>query len=375
MSRISSYLFHMGGDEEPIRLIRNIGRCFLGVALQGVGFLFEDMRAKTTPLEVMNRLISANPQNQQCIRPYIGGAEVNDSSTHRYTRHVIDFGKRTEAEARNWPDLVKIVEEKVKPGRDHNKREIYRCYWWQHGEKRAELWRAIQELDRVVVIARLQPQYCITFLPTGIVYSDALVVIANKTNAAFCALQSHPHEIWARFFGSTLEDRLRYTPSDCFETFPFPENWQTHPLLEQIGKEYYEFRAALMICNDEGLTKTYNRFHNPDERDHDILKLRELHAAMDRAVLDAYGWTDISTDCDFILDYEMDDDEAGSRRKKPWRYRWPDNVRDEVLARLLELNAIRAVQEKKAPKNPDKKKPKRVKKRKNTRYNQEGLFT
>ena len=96
---------------------------------------------------------------------------------------------------------------------------------------------------------------------------------------------------------------------------------------------------------------------------------------MDRAVLDAYGWTDISTDCDFILDYEMDDDEAGSRRKKPWRYRWPDNVRDEVLARLLELNAIRAVQEKKAPKNPDKKKPKRVKKRKNTRYNQEGLFT
>ncbi|MCD4652614.1 hypothetical protein K8T06_01620 [bacterium] len=96
---------------------------------------------------------------------------------------------------------------------------------------------------------------------------------------------------------------------------------------------------------------------------------------MDRAVLDVYGWTDISTDCDFILDYEMDDDEVGSRRKKTWRYRWPDNVRDEVLARLLELNAIRAAQEKKVSKNPDKKKPKRVKKQKNTRYDQGGLFT
>ena len=75
------------------------------------------------------------------------------------------------------------------------------------------------------------------------------------------------------------------------------------------------------------------------------MKLRELHAAMDRAVLDAYGWTDIPTDCEFLLDYEIDDEEGSSRRKKPWRYRWPDEVRDEVLARLLELNAERAAEE------------------------------
>ena len=65
---------------------------------------------------------------------------------------------------------------------------------------------------------------------------------------------------------------------------------------------------------------------------------------MDRAVLDAYGWTDIPTDCEFLLDYEVDEEES-SRKKKPWRYRWPDDVRDEVLARLLELNAQRAAQE------------------------------
>jgi hypothetical protein len=102
-----------------------------------------------------------------------------------------------------------------------------------------------------------------------------------------------------------------------------------------------------MVRNDEGLTKTYNRFHDPDEADLDILNLRELHATMDRAVLDAYRWTDIPTDCKFLLDYEIDQEEWGDR-KKPWRYRWPDEARDEVLARLLELNAERAKEEARA---------------------------
>ena len=150
-----------------------------------------------------------------------------------------------------------------------------------------------------------------------------------------------------RFFGSSLEDRLRYTPSDCFETFPFPTDWETHPSLEAVGKTYYEFRAELMVSNNEGMTKTYNRFHDPIEDDPRILRLRELHADMDRAVLDAYGWTDIPTECEFLLDYEIDEDEWG-RKKKPWRYRWPDHVRDEVLGRLLELNAQRAAEERRS---------------------------
>ena len=86
---------------------------------------------------------------------------------------------------------------------------------------------------------------------------------------------------------------------------------------------------------------------------------------MDRAVLEAYGWHDLvelSVDgsqlsektgprCEFLLDYEDDDEELTTdnrqlrTRKKPWRYRWPDPFRDEVLARLLELNKHRAEQE------------------------------
>ena len=171
-----------------------------------------------------------------------------------------------------------------------------------------------------------------------------IVFSVRNLLSAFCALQSRPHETWARFFGSSLEDRLRYTPSDCFETFPFPDEWESHPDLEAAGAAYYEFRAALMIDNGEGLTKTYNRFHDPDERDPRIAELRALHAATDRAVLDAYGWTEIPTDCEFLLDYEIDEETWG-RKRKPWRYRWPDDVRDDVLARLLALNTERAVEE------------------------------
>src|SRR5205823_3977704 len=156
--------------------------------------------------------------------------------------------------------------------------------------------------------------------------------------------QSRAHEVWAAKRGSTLGLAPRYTPTACFDTFALPDSWETHSTLESTGNAYYEFRAALMLRNNEGLTKTCNRFHDPEERDPEILKLRDLHADMDRAVLDAYGWRDIPTGCNFLLDYEIDDEEWGNK-KKPWRHRWPDEVREEVLARLLELNVQRAAAE------------------------------
>jgi hypothetical protein len=177
------------------------------------------------------------------------------------------------------------------------------------------------------------------------VLSHKLCVFSLQTLPAFAVLQSRVHELWAFFFSSTMKDDLNYSNSDCFETFPFPDAFENNPRLEEAGRQYYEFRADLMVRNNEGLTKTYNRFHDRDERSPDIERLRELHAAMDRAVLDAYGWTDLQPSCVFLLDYEEEeeDEDAGvRRRRKPYRLRWPDDFRDAVLARLLELNRRRA---------------------------------
>ena len=344
---ITAFLFHRGGHDDAARLATNSGLSFQGIIILGMGFTFDDNDEKNvaTPLAEMRRLISKDPHNADRIFPYLGGEEINTSPTHAPHRSVINFGEMSEEEARRWPDLLAIVEAKVKPDRIAQNDSGAKEKWWQFIRPRPELHSAIVGMDRVLVTnCGATPHLALTFQPTGQVFANTLAVFACETRAALCVLQSRPHEIWARFFGSSMKDDLRYTPSDCFETFPFPENWETHTALEDAGEDYYAFRADLMVSKNEGMTKTYNRFHHPDERGPAILKLRELHAAMDRAVLHVYGWDDISTDCEFLLDYEIDEEEWG-RKKKPYRHRWPDDVHDEVLARLLELNAARAKEE------------------------------
>jgi hypothetical protein len=350
---ISAYLFHAGGHEDPSRLKINERKSFKGIDVNGMGFTFDDTSVDgvASPIAEMARLIQKDKRNAERIFPLINGQEVTESPTHTPHRFVINFGEMTEDQARQWPDLMNLLEVKVKPVRMKNNREVYRRLWWLFAERRRDLQAVTANLKQVLVIPRNSDSFVFTLLPQTIVCSDQLIVFGSQTYAALCALQSRAHEIWVRFFGSSMKDDLRYTPTDCFETFPFPENFETAAKLEAVGKEYYEFRAALMVKNNEGLTKTYNRFHDPNETSAEIKKLRELHAAMDRAVLDAYGWTDLQPACEFLLDYdeeEEDEEEPGRarRRKKPWRYRWPDDFRDLVLARLLELNKQRAEQEK-----------------------------
>ena len=385
--KVTAFLFHRSGHDDPARLAENAGKSFQGSIVLGMGFTFDDTDRKgvASPLAEMERLIEENPKNKEAIFPYIGGAELNASPTHSHHRYVINFrdwplrradhgpaaapdtasswsdasDEQRDAWRRggtappdysgpvaaDWPELLALVEEKVKPERLKQNRTSRRNRWWLYGDRQPALCTTIAGLDRVLAISQVTQHVTFAFLPANMVYAHRLNVFPLLTNAAFCALQSRPHELWARFFGATLEDRLCYYPSDCFETFPFPPDWETSPDLEAAGKAYYDHRAALMVEHDEGLTKTCNRFHDPTETGPAIQKLRDLHAAMDRVVLDAYGWTDIPTACDFLLDYEIDEETWGAR-KKPYRYRWPDEVRDEVLARLLELNARRAAAEK-----------------------------
>ncbi len=381
VENITAFLFHRGGHGDPARLKANEKQSFVGSYVLGMGFTFDDTDKKgvASPLAEMRRLIAENPKNQDVIYPYIGGEEVNTSPTHEHHRYVINFhdyplrrddvGELWEEAtserkrelrrqpnvprdypgpvAADWPELLRIVEGSVKPARAHlttnavGRRRA--AFWWQYGSLAKELYSEVDGKDRVLVVSRVGQQLAFQFLPPDSVYSDSIIMVPVSSYAGLSFLQSRPHEIWARFFGSSMKDDLRYTPSDCFETFPFLRGWHTNPTLEAVGKTYYDYRAALMVKNNEGLTKTYNRFHDPNESAPEIAKLRDLHTEMDRAVLAAYGWQDIPTTCEFLLDYPIDESEWGNK-KKPYRYRWPDEVRDEVLARLLELNSKRTPQ-------------------------------
>ncbi|WP_437878393.1 Eco57I restriction-modification methylase domain-containing protein [Sorangium sp. So ce513] len=354
VDRITAFLFHAGGHESPVMLKANRGISVIGSFVLGIGFVFEDGNSEATPIEEMHRLIQRDPRNRERICSYVGGEDLNTNPTQTSDRFIIDFGDMPEADARRWPDLMAIIEAKVKPARQSVAQRDRRELWWLHATRSPEQKRYVASHGRCLAISQVSQHLAFSFVSAGVTFSHTVVLILLSKNSALAILQSRPHEFWARFFGSSLEDRLRYTPTDCFETFPFPPAWEQNAALEAAGKDYYDFRAALMVANNQGLTATYNRFHDPDEQDPEILKLRALHDAMDRAVLDAYGWTDLQPTCTFLLDYEEDEETADQpgkpRRKKPWRYRWPDDVRDEVLARLLALNQARAEEERRAAK-------------------------
>ena len=352
---ISAYLVPGGFHQDPNTLASSEGMAFTGPIVLGMGFTFDDQVAEATPVSEMKRIIGESPECAPLIHPYIGGEELLNAPDLRHRRYVIAFGDRSEAEAKDFRPLFEIVERRVKPARaaitgTDGTAERRRTFWWQWGGgSTPALFAAMRGLDRLLMVPFTASNLCFAFVPSSTVIAGPHVAIALSTNGAFCSLQCRAHEVWVRFFSSSMKDDLRYSLSDCFVTFPFPRNWQSDPTLESAGQLYYDFRAAVMIRNDEGLTTIYNRFHDPDERAADILRLRELHADMDRAVLDAYGWKDLPTACDFLLDWEDPEDDADDggprRKKKPWRYRWPDDVRDEVLARLLELNRQRAEEE------------------------------
>jgi hypothetical protein len=352
VDKITAFLFPRGPDDDPARLPENAGKSFIGSYVLGMGFTFDDDNPDATPIAEMHRLIAKDPRNAERIFPYLGGEEVNDSPTHQHRRYVINFGEMSEDEARQWPELMEIVERKVKPERDKladnpdgRKRK---ANWWLWGRYTPALFRAIEEWERVLVATRHQHHLAIAAVGSQCTFAESLVVVV-LAEAGFAVLQSRVHEVWARYFGSSMKDDLRYNPSDCFETFPFPRDWAQTGLLPAAASAYHDHRAAWMAARGEGLTKTYNQFHDPVERDPGILELRRLHDAMDRAVLDAYGWNDLRPECAFLLDWDeaAEEDEEGrtqSRRKKPWRYHWPDEMRDEVLARLLALNEKRAAE-------------------------------
>jgi len=127
-------------------------------------------------------------------------------------------------------------------------------------------------------------------LPTKIIFSTNLDVFTFDDFQSLAILQSTVHEVWSREYCATLETRLKYSSGNAFETFPFPPRVS---ILESIGEHYYIHRQAIMLRQQEGLTQTYNRFHNQQESNANIVELRRLHVEMDQAVAASYGWQDL----------------------------------------------------------------------------------
>ncbi|MGF1467081.1 MAG: DNA methyltransferase [Sandaracinaceae bacterium] len=272
---------------DPTKLSANTQLSFLGCKIGGQGFLIDS--------EVRRELIEANATNGERVFEYLGGQEVNSSPTQSPHRFVIDFAQMSLSEAERWPELLDIVRREVKPYRETVRRDTWRKRWWQFAEVYPSMRAAIAPLDRCLVTGIVSKHLMFSFQPTDRIFSHRLYVFPLPSYTAFAILQSRVHEGWTWLLSSTLEERLNYSASDCFETFPFPAAAPrtVHPDLEAIGERLYETRAAHMVDADEGLTTTYNKLKDPDCTDAPIVELRRLHEEMDAAVLAAYGWDDL----------------------------------------------------------------------------------
>lgn len=325
------------------QLVANHDFSFKGVDIGGIGFVLAPDEAAA--------LIGKDTRNKDVLFPFLNGENLNsrpDQSPARWVINFFDWALDTEHDdsknpkgspyAVDYPDCLTVVQEKVKPEREKNNRKLYRDNWWQYAERRPGLQKAIAGMERVLIRSRVSNINSMVFVPTGIVYSDATVVFALESYCYFAILQSTLHSEWINLQASTMRTDIRYTSSDCFETFPFPtpdlSDLSTQfPTLNTIGETYYTHRQAIMRDRQEGLTKTYNRFHDVNEKARDIQKLRSLHVEMDQAVAAAYGWQDLDLGHGF------------HKTKQGDRFTISEIARREVLDRLLELNHQRYAEE------------------------------
>ena len=332
-----------------------------GVKLHGAGFI-------VTPHEAAGLL--QNLLSNAIIRDYRNGRDLTD--TPRGVKVIDLFGLSFEQVRAEFPAIYQRLLERVKPERDQNNRASYRDNWWVFGEPRKELRPALIGLPRYIATVETAKHRTFQFLDASILPDNMLIAIASNDAFHLGVLSSRVHEAWALAQGGTLEDRPRYNKSRCFETFPFPDQdtgltpeLRQHiaTLAEQIDahrKRVLGQSAPNVAMPDQtnslgarqsgtnpgrgtGASKTLTRtaLSNVLEalREGRVLTVKEkainglglvsvlkdLHDELDATVLAAYGWSDLA-----------------AAQQQP--HGGPGT--DELLARLLALNAKRAAEEK-----------------------------
>ncbi|MFD6731146.1 Eco57I restriction-modification methylase domain-containing protein [Micromonospora aurantiaca] len=306
---------------KPYRLAANADQSFQGSNILGTGFLLEPEQAQA--------LIAKDPRNADVLFPYLNGEDLNGRPDCSARRWVINFHNWSLERAQEYPDCFAIVERDVKPFRATNNDRRRREVWWRFTRPAAELYSAVEGLDRVLVIALVSRTGLPVFVPTGQVLSHKLGVFVSAQPASLTLMSSSFHSSWAWKNSSTMKADLNYSPSDVYETFPQPEPSER---MKRVGAELDSYRRSVMLERELGLTKLYNLVHDEQETSADIRRLREIHVEVDEAVAEAYRF-------DLALGHGFHQTRQGTR------FTIDPAVQIDVLDLLLELNHARHQEE------------------------------
>ncbi len=370
----------------PKPLDANTGKSYIGSFVLGMGFTM-------TPDEAQVYIKQAH-QNTEALFPFLNGEDLNSHPEQQASRWVINFWDwplKRSAEDGHWasaderqrerwlrdgqvppdypdpvatdfPSLLRVVESSVKPERqrldekgEFALRNPLPQRWWQYADKRPALYHAIgrgcafarhpegwsedASLRRVFAICRVTKYVAPAVCDPDQVFSDSIVVFAVEDWSEFSLLASSFHEVWARKNSSTLETRLRYLPSEIYETLPRPLTLGSE--LASLGEQFASGRSDWCNENGAGLTDFYNALHEPGRADSALSSLREVLAQIDHDLLAAYNWSDLSLDHGF---HEVASLPANDRV----RFTISEAARLEVLRRLAALNRQRYREEQEA---------------------------
>lgn len=284
--------FSIAPENQPLRawpiprtLTSNVQVSFSGTKIHGSGFLLT--------ADERDELIRLDPQNAVCISPYITAADVCQESRPN-NRYVINFGSMTYQEAEQWPYLLQLLRERVKPEREKIFNQRLRRYWWRFGASTSALYDNLRGYRHCIVSPQISPHLVFVPLSSDHVFANSLHVHVTDSTAFLGCVQSRVFAIWGQMLSSSLGDDSRWD-IDAFNTFPFPyQNPRAnHTELAGPGRRLETLRTIFIRTNQRTLIQTYNDLKNPASTNPELLSLREVHVDLDKAVLSAYGWTNI----------------------------------------------------------------------------------
>jgi hypothetical protein len=184
-----------------------------------------------------------------------------------------------------YPEALSVARLLVKPERERGYQEAYRA-WWRFARPLPGMRDALAPLARYIAGTAQGKRILFCWVDARTCPSNLVTVFALEDDSAMGVLTSTVHREWARAQGSTLEDRIRYTPQTSFGTFPWPE---TDPAgreaIADLARQLYARRSEICLERQIGLTKLYNQLDDGAWRD-----LADLHCELDEAVATAYGW-------------------------------------------------------------------------------------
>ncbi|MEN9436910.1 MAG: hypothetical protein RIR09_1565, partial [Pseudomonadota bacterium] len=197
------------------KLTQNANASFIGTQKNGPFDVSRDQAASW--------LVQPNPHgrsNALVVRPWANGLDVTRRSQNRW---VVDFGcDMPLADAALFELPFAYVQQHVKPTRANVRRDFHRNNWWLYGDARPGLRKALAAVSRFVVTPMVAKHRVLAWMPAMQIPENLCVAIARADDTTFGILHSRFHELWSLRMGTSLEDRPRYTPTTCFETFPFP---------------------------------------------------------------------------------------------------------------------------------------------------------